>query len=592
MVTLSAAIAIAVEHHQAGRLAAAEAIYRRVLAVEPEHPTALHLLGAVLHQRGLHKEALPYLDRAVTLQPEAAICHNNRGEAYRAVGNFPVAIGCYERAVQLDPTYATAYHNLGHAWHTQGRLALAVDGYRQAIRCQPDYAAAYNNLGDALQGQGQPEEAIDSYHQALQLNPEQPAIAQNYLCALRYLPGSTWADLSRAAAEYERRHAAPLRVHWQPHANQPQPERPLCLGFVSPRLMHGPVGALLIRALEHLDRQQFRLTFYSAERVADSMTARFQAIATQWHDATPWNDEQLAAQIRADGVDILFDLAGHAPHNRLLAFARRPAPVQITWIDSVGPTGLAAMDYLLADRYTLPPEAEPYCTERVLRMPDGYICFEPPSDAGPVGPLPALERGWVTFGSFNNSAKIHRQVIELWRRILDRVPGSHLLLKYPSFDDPDTRRLYLARCAECGLAPERVEIRGATPYPQCLAEYGEIDIALDPFPHTGGLTTCDALWMGVPVITCPGTTFASRQSLSYLMNIGLRETVAGDFDEYVELAVRLAGDLPRLAELRAGLRSQMAASPLCDGARFAENLEHVLRSVWRRWCAKVQHHDS
>jgi predicted O-linked N-acetylglucosamine transferase (SPINDLY family) len=244
------------------------------------------------------------------------------------------------------------------------------------------------------------------------------------------------------------------------------------------------------------------------------------------------------------------------------------------------------MDYVLADRYTLPPEAERFCTESVLRMPDSYVCLETPPDVAPVGPLPALARGQVTFGSFNNPAKIHRPVVELWSRILHRLPNARLVLKYPGLDDPGTRCEYQTRFADCGLGPERVEIRGGTPYPACLAAYGEIDIALDPFPHTGGLTTCDALWMGVPVITCPGETFASRQSLSYLSTVGLTETIARDLDEYVEIAVRLASELPRLAVLRARLRPEMAASPLCNGELFGENLMQLLRRVWREWCAR------
>jgi len=726
MATPSEAIAIALEHHQAGRLTVAEDIYRRVLAVEPDEPDALHLLGVILHQRGRHAEALPYLDRAVTLRPGVASYHNNRGEAYRTLGNLAMAIACYERAVQLDPTYAVALNNLGNAWKEQGQLSAAADCYRRAVQCQPEYAAAhtnlghvlcclgdleaavascrralqiqpelaeahnnlavalqaqgkldeaiaqyqqalrwkpnlaetynnlgnacllqgdfaaaaahcqravelspthpqalhnlgcalhnlgqleaavnccrralelnphdaeaYNNLGNALQAQGMSEEAFACYRKAMELNPQQGTVAQNHLCGLRYLPARTRDDFHVAAADYERQHAAPLRASWRPHANTPQPERPLRLGFVSPRFTFGPVGTLLIRTLEHLDRQQFSLAFYSAARVADRMTGRFQALAALWRDVTLWHDEQLAEQIRADGIDILFDLAGHAPHNRLLAFARKPAPVQITWIDSVGPTGLAAMDYVLADRYTLPPETEPYGTEDVLRMPECYVCFEPPRDVPPVGPLPALKRGGVTFGSFNNPAKIHRQVLELWSRIVQRVPGSRLVLKYSGLDDPGTRRHFAARFADSGLRPEQVEMRGPTSYPACLAEYGEIDIALDPFPHTGGLTTCDALWMGVPVVTCPGELFAGRQSLSYLSTIGLTETIASDLDQYLELATGLALDLPRLAALRAGLRQQMAASPLCDGARAAENLALLLREVWRRWCAQQEGH--
>jgi predicted O-linked N-acetylglucosamine transferase (SPINDLY family) len=756
MPTLSEALAIAIEHHRAGRLGLAEEIYRRILAVEPEHADALHLLGVLVHQLGRHQLALEYLDRAVAICPTAAAYHNNRGEVYRAMHDYAAATPCYERAlqlapddaashsnlgaalrsqgrldeaiehlrraVQLHPDFADAHNNLGNAWQDLGKLADAVACYRRAVQFRPDYAEAYNNLGDglralgsldeavaccrqalrlkpnlaqahnnlaaalqaqgemaqaiehyrhalqlqpdfavvhnnlgnallisgdreaaighcrravalkpdyaeahnnlgnalqgqgkldaaigchqralqlrpnyaeaynnlgnALQAQGRQDEAIHSYRQALQLSPNNGVIAQNHLCALRYVPFTTPDAMAAALADYERRHAVPLKVFWRPHANSHTTDRPLRLGFVSPRFAHGPVAAFLIRTLENLDRHQFPLTLYDNGPTRDDMTQRFQAVADTWREVASWTDERLAEQIRDDGVDILFDLAGHAPRNRLLVFARRPAPVQITWIDSVGTTGLAAIDYLLADRWTIPEQAATHCAERILRMPDGYICYTAPPQAPAVGPLPALRDGRLTFGSFNNPAKIHRQVVDVWSRILKRVPGSRLVLKYLGLDDPGARQHYAGWFAECGLAADRVDFRGPSTWETYLHEYQEIDLGLDPFPHSGGLTTCDALWMGVPVVTCPGPSFAGRQSLSHLSNIGFHETIARNLDDYVERAVELAADLSRLAAIRAGLRAQIAASPLCDGPRFAANLMTLLRNVWRDWCVK------
>ena len=270
--------------------------------------------------------------------------------------------------------------------------------------------------------------------------------------------------------------------------------------------------------------------------------------------------------------------------NRLLVFARRPAPIQASWIGYVGTTGLSAMDYLIADRYHVPAGAEAHYRETVLRMPDGYICFDPPAEAPAVGPLPALGRGQVTFGSFNNLAKLTPEVISLWAQILRRVPGSRLLLVSYALGGAVVARRIEGAFGAAGADRGQLELRGAQPRRDLLAAYNTIDLALDPFPYSGGVTTCEALWMGVPVVTCPGETFASRHSLSHLSNVGLAGTVAGDPREYVELAVRLAGNLPHLAALRAGLRAQMARSPLCDAPRFANDLMTLLRDVWRQWC--------
>jgi predicted O-linked N-acetylglucosamine transferase (SPINDLY family) len=358
------------------------------------------------------------------------------------------------------------------------------------------------------------------------------------------------------------------------------------VGFVSPDFGRHPVGHFLIRGLENLDRGQCETVCYCDRIIKDDLTTRLQAATTIWRDVIGLNDEQLAEQIRADRIDILFDLAGHTAGNRLLVFARKPAPIQITWIGYEGTTGLEAIDYILADRYLIPAGKETFYREQVLRMPDGYVCYDPPAAAPEAGPLPAAKNGCVRFASFNNLAKITPRVVEVWAKVLDRVPQSRLLLKYRGLGGKSVRERYLAMFTAFGVDPSRLEFAPPSDYAEYLAAYRQVDIALDPFPFGGGITTCDALWMGVPVVTCPGETFASRHGLSHLANVGLTDTIARDLDEYVALAVGLAGDLPRLATLRAGLRERMACSPLCDGKRFAEHFAEVLGGAWRQWCEK------
>ena len=517
------------------------------------------------------------------MKPDYAEAHSNLGVAFQQQGKLDDAIACCRRALELKPDFAVANNNLGNALKDQGKLDEAVACYRQALELAPDYAEAHNNLGNVLKDQGKMDEAVACYRRALELKPEYAVAHSNLLFALEYCQGVTPDALAEAHAEYDRRHAAPLRpsTEWTKVRSTAVPAR-LRLGFVSPDLGRHPVGYSLARVLENLDREQQETIVYSDRVAKDDLTQRLQAAATQWRDVFGIRDQQLAEQIRADCIDVLFDLAGHTAHNRLLVFARKPAPIQVTWAGYVGTTGLKAMDYLLADRYEVPPGAERHYQERVLRMPDGYVCYDPPLYAPPVTPLPALEHGQVTLGCFNNPAKITPQAIEVWARILRRLPEARLVLKFKGWNDDGVARRFSEMFVAHGVDPARLEFLGYSPHIELLAEYNRIDLALDPLPYCGGLTTCEALWMGVPVITCPMETFASRHSLSHLSNVGLTETIARDLDEYVDLAVSLAGDLPRLALLRAGLRQRMAESPLCDGKRFATNLLSLLREVWEQ----------
>ena len=686
MRTISETWALALRHHQTGRLRDAERLYREIVVADPGHHEASHMLGVVACQSGDPRSGVEWIGRALTHRPDWAEAWYNQGNAWRDLGNLPQAVTCYRRALQSRPDYPEAHHNLGRVlklqgerdeaascfqsaarlkpafadahvqlghvyreamkldaaeasyrralelkpddvelyfslgnlFEVQGRLDEALASYRRAANLNPGLAAAQNNVGNVLRLQGNLEdaeacyrralqldsryvwglanlgtilkdsgrldEALDCYRAALRWHPDFAKIHSSLLLALQYRTDATLAGLAEAHAAYDRQHAGPLRPVKVSHENDRDPHRRLRLGFVSPDFGRHPVGFFLIRALENLDPTGCEKVCYCNRFIKDDMCTRFRAAADLWRDAAEWDDTRLAATIREDRIDILFDLSGHTGHNRLLAFARKPAPVQITWIGYEGTTGLGAIDYILADRHTIPSDKDAWYRERVVRMPDGYVCYDPPDAAPAVAPPPALNNGYVRFGSFSNLAKITSQVVEVWSRILSRVPGARIALQYQGLQDPSVCRRYLGLFEGAGVDPSRVELLPPTDYGDYLAAYGEVDIMLDPFPFGGGITTCDALWMGVPVVICPGETFASRHSLSHLASAGLTETVATSTDAYVELALALAGDLPRLAALRAELRDRVRSSPLCDGERFAANLMPVLRDLWQAWC--------
>jgi predicted O-linked N-acetylglucosamine transferase (SPINDLY family) len=616
MATISEALAIALQHHQAGRLQAAEQIYRRILAAEPCHAESHNNLGVMFRERGMLDEAIACYRQALKSKPDLVDAHYNLGLTLRSQGKLDEAIACYRRALELSPDFVKAHNSLGVAFSTSGQLDEAIACYRRALELNPEYAEAHSNLGAAFSERGmldeavacyrralgvQPasaethvnlgsafnelgnlDEAIACYRRALELKPDYPEAHSNLVFTLQYGAGITPAQVSRACDDFDRQHAAPLRSTWRPHANPRQPERPLRLGFVSADFRRHPVGYFYLRALECLREEDCQLVCYSATDREDDFTTRFRAAAHAWRAVGGFSDSALAEQIRADGVDILFDLASHAAANRLLVFARKPAPLQIAW---AGPTGLSAMDYVLADAHLIPPGTEGDYREKPLRMPDAYACYEPPLESPPVTSLPALDRGYVTFGCLNNLAKITPQVTETWAQILRRLPASRLVIRYgDAASNASIHDRLRARFAGLAIPPDRIRLVGLAPYRRRLDLYGEIDLALDPFPFSGCTTTCEALWMGVPSVTCPGNTYLSRQSTSILRTVGLDEFVTQNVPDYVARAVALAEDLPRLAALRPGVRQRMAASPLCDGKRFAANMMGLLRDVWRDWC--------
>ena len=617
----------------------AEPALRQSLALEPNNPDVWNNLAVVLERLRRAPEALVCLERALQLRPEFGPARenlqrlralaqpnahfsgdaNNRGVQLFIERRMDEAEAAFRQALLLTPempepafnlakillvrnqyseaekllvkamagrpNWADIHYHLGFLYGALRRLTEAETAYRRAVELDPNHVQALNNLGAGiLNNQGRIEEARTVYRQVLALEPDKSNSRSNLLFNEQYAPDVNLAGLAEAHAEWEARHGTPLRLTWRPFSNVRDPDRPLRLGFVSGDFFLHPVGLFLAPVLKRLDREKWFTVCYAHQEQNDELTGQLAGLAGQWQWVHEWTDEALADKIRADSIDLLIDLSGHTGRNCLLTMARRPAPVQFTWAGYVGTTGLSAIDYLIADRFHIPVGWETHYREKVLRMPNGYVCYQPPSYAPPVGDLPALASGRVTFGSFNNTAKINPQVVALWSEILRRVPGSRLMLKYHWLDDAGLRKRLTALFGAEGIAAERLEMLGTTMHSEQLLQYTRMDLALDTFPYSGGLTTLEACWMGIPVVTCPGETFASRHSLSHLTNIGLTETIASNRTEYVEKAVRLASDLPHLAELRSGLRERMVHSPVCNLDQFTVDLARLLRQAWRDWC--------
>ena len=573
------AFALALEHHRAGRLAEAEQLYRAILAHEPQHADSLNLLGVIALQAGDLPSALALVRRAVELRPDAAVCRNNLGQVLERHGRDDEAARCYEAAIALDPSYAEAHNNLGLMRARRDRLADADAQYRRAIELAPEYAEPYTNLGNLLKDRGELDAAIGCYRRAVEIRPDLSQLHSNLLLTLHYHADRSPADLLNEHRAWAERHVAPLVAARRPHKNIAEPERRLRIGYVSPDFREHPVARFMLPLLREHGRRQFEVFAYADVASPDPVTAMVRRHVDQWRDVAVLGDAALADAVRTDGIDILVDLAAHSGHNRMLTFARKPAPVQVTYLAYCSTTGVDAIDYRVTDRFLDPPGEASHYIEASLHLPHCYWCYSAPPLGRMVGERLA---GPPTFGCLNNFAKVTDATLDRWTRLLARVPEARLLIYARA--EPHRERVRRALRA-AGLDEARAAFVGYQSLADYLDTYREIDVALDPHPYGGGTTSCDALWMGVPVVTLAGRTAVSRAGTTLLRNVGLDDLVARSAEQYIELAAKLIRDADRLAELRRGLRARLESSPVMDAPQFARDFEAALRSVWRAWCA-------
>jgi protein O-GlcNAc transferase len=572
--------------HKEGNLDAAIAATRRAIQIRPEYVEAISNLGSMLQDAGELDGAVSAYREAILLKPRYVEARINLGAAFFAQGKLDQAISEYREVIELKPHHGEALSNIGRLLRQQGRLDDAASACRQAIAVQPNIAMAYSNLAAVLSDQGRFDEAMDVCGNAVRHKIE---FARAYSSFLFHLNNSdrispeTLFEAHRAWDEW----FGPPTPQPAAHANESSLGKRLKVGYVSPDFCEHSIVYFLEPLMRNLDRGKIEIFCYSDVMVPDASTEKLRQLADHWVASVGMSDDALVERIRNDRIDILIDLAGHTRKNRLAVFARKPAPVQATWLGYPNTTGLKAIQYRLVDALTDPVgQGDPLASETLLRLPGGFLCYAPPCDAPAPAPAPCLATGTVTFGSFNNPAKLSESTLEVWARVLTRLPHARLLLKARAFADTTTRASYVDRLTRLGVAPTRITLLDVLPTRAHLGIYASaIDIALDPFPYNGATTTCEALWMGVPVVTLRGDRHAGRVGASLLTQIGLSELSADSREAYIDTAVALASDPARLSELRLSLRPRMAASPLCDAPAFGRKMEHAYRTMWQRWCA-------
>jgi protein O-GlcNAc transferase len=608
----------AIQLHQIGKLTEAEAVYRRVLQLSPNDIDALNMLGALAQQVGKHEiaveliqpalskfsehlarpgawfnlgmslfrlgrlqEAVQAFEAAVRVKPDDYEAANNLGASLHALSRDVEAIAVLRQVIQAKPDFAEAHNNLRLALAQTGQSDEALHHAQLAVRLKPDFAEGLSNLGTVLAGRGDLDGAIDCYRRAIDLAPHDPVPHSNLIFSLYFHPNYSRKNIHEEELCFREQHANPLKQFIKPHDNARDPERRLKIGYVSPDFREHCQSLFTIPLLNHHDRNRYEIYCYSDVSSPDQISGRIQKLADRWRSITGISDQQAAELIRHDQVDILIDLTMHMAANRLLIFARKPAPVQLTWLAYPGSTGLDAIDYRLTDPYLDPPgKNDELYSEKSVRLPDAFWCYDPLAEEPPVNALPAEHNGFITFGCLNNLAKINGDVLKMWSDVLREVPNSKLVL----LSEPGSHHQWIYdQMQQNGVKAERIEFVSPRPRAEYLRLYHQIDIVLDTFPYNGHTTTLDSIWMGVPVISRAGETAVSRGGLSIWSNLGSPEMVARDAMAFVAIARELAGDLPRLSQLRSTLRDRLLHSPLMDAPKFARNIEATYRGMWRHF---------
>ena len=570
------------ERHEEARVA-----FRDSITVQPQYASGHGSLGVSLQRDGKLDEAEQAFRDAINVLPDHVMLHVGLSHVLVDARRLPDAEATLRRAIQIDGRSLTAVLSLALVLNLQGRLTESAQIAQRAAQAAPNSAEANAAFGHALHRLGMNEQATQFLLRGWQLG-DTPAAGSSFLHHLNYVTNVAAAEVFKAHRSWAQRYADRIPL-LRPHAHDRDPERRLKIGYVSADFRRHAVSHFVEPLLAGHDRERVEVFCYSAAAHADDVTARLQSRVGEdhWRDISRLSDNRAADVIRADGIDVLIDLSGHTEQNRLLVFARRPAPVQVTYLGYPNTTGMLAIAYRLTDAHADPAgTAEQFHAEQLVRLPRTAWCYQPPEPAPDVSDLPAQRTGRFTFGSFNRLAKIGAQTIELWSKVLAAVPESRLLLKTAGLNEESTQKNLRDLFAKHGVAGERLELLGPDASQEAhLPRYADVDLALDCFPYHGTTTSCEAMWMGVPSVTLIGDRHVSRVGMSLLTNVGLTEFAATTLEQFVEIASNAARELDKLAELRRTMRDRMRGSPLMDAGGFAREIEDAYRQMWRTWCA-------
>ena len=561
-----------------GQLGEATACFRRALQLNPESHETLVNLGVTLKREGRLAEAEDALRRSLDVRPRSDAALSNLGSLLLQQGRVEEAFVALQLALQVNPRNVTALINMANVLKDLSRFTTALECLQQAVALAPQSHLAHNNLGTVLNELGRAAEAAECFRHALALNPEYHWAQSNLLFTLQYLPGIAREEIFAEHRRYDERFARPCLATATPHPNARDPERRLRVGYVSGDFREHSVAFFIEPVLAAHDAERFEVFCYANQVGHDAMTARLRSHVEHWREVASLDDDALAARIRRDEIDILVDLSGHTARHRLLTFARKPAPIQVTMIGYIQTTGLSAMDYRVTDVTLDPPGiGEAFNTEKLVRLPAGAATFQPPAHCPAVNALPALSSGHITFGAFNNLAKVTPEVIDAWAEILNALPDSRLLVVGRSGNS--VKPLLEAR----GVAADRIEALDRQPLLAYLALHHRCDLLLDSFPYNGGTTSLFAIWMGVPFVTVDSGHPTGRACGGVLRPIGLEQLIATDGADYIRKTLDAAADLPRLAEWRRTLRDRLEPL-LAGGGAYTRQLEAAFREMWRTWC--------
>ncbi len=568
-----------------GELDEAVLHYRTAIRLKPDYAVAYNNLGLVLTKQGDRPGAKTCFEKAIQLNPRYADPHYNLGLEWKAEGALGRAIASYKAAIRIRPNYADAYYNLGNAYALVQRPAEAVAAHTEAARIRPDNPLIYTNLGGELLKLGRLKEGVAAFQEALRLNPSDVLTRSNLILAHCYMTSDP-AEIYAQCEQWEKVHGVQRRGDLGFSSRDRSPGRRLRVGYVSADFRHHAAAYWIEPLFAAHQHRDFCIYCYSNSDSSDAVTDRLKRHADVWIECAELNDEALIARIQQDQIDILVDLSGHTDGNRLPVFARKPVPVQVSWFGFPVSTGLSAMDYRFSDAYMDPPgEVEQFYSEKLIRLQRFYAAFLPEPIAPPVGESPCVRNGYVTFASLNSLAKITPDMYRLWAKILGAAPNSHMLIQSAGLDDHALANSLRGIFEAEGIAASRLSLRGWTSLEQFLRLGQVADVVLDPFPFNGGVTSCQALWMGLPLVTMEGESAASRVGASLLSHMGLPHLVAGSLEQYATIAVSLSQDTHNLQTLRASMRDRMSAAGLLDGVGLAREVENAYRTMWQTWCS-------